>query len=105
MAPLPSVPSSITDPNGLVFNPNGTPAFTITRSGWTYLNAAGSPEDKPDGDTYGPGGTTINLGALIRTLTPTPASPSSYFPIGDGTTVTLTTAGNIYAQINDTYYP
>lgn len=98
-----SLSGSLSDPNALVFNPDGTPAITITRSGWTYLNPNGSAFDQPD-NTYGIGGTAFKYGELLGSLTATPAA-SDFFAIGYGRAVTLTSAGHIYAVVNDSYFP
>jgi hypothetical protein len=99
-----SLVSSFNDPNAILVNADGSPEVPVTRPGFGNLNPSGSPLDVPDGNIYGPGGSTINLGAVMGTLTANPTSPSDYFTIGEGTTVVLAAAGHIYAQVNDTAY-
>ena len=83
-------------------HPDGTPAPIVTTPGYSYFNPNGS--FTADGN-YGPAGANAKVGALIGTLTPSPSSPSDWFLIGYSTQVTLVTAGDIYASVNDTYYP
>jgi hypothetical protein len=85
-----------------LINPDGTPVTTVTTPGYSYFNPSGSY--LADGN-YGPAAGNAKIGALIGTLDATPTSPSDWFLIGYSTTVTLSTAGDIYAAVNDTYYP
>lgn len=84
-------------------NPDGTPAAPITSPGYGYCNPSGCDYDAVGG-SYGVGGPGRNLGAVLGTLTAFPAVPGSYFLIGNGVDITLAAAGDIYAQVNDTFY-
>ncbi len=90
--------------SGFTVNPDGTPAAPITSPGYAYCNPSGCDYDAVGG-SYGVGGPGRNLGAVLGSLTATPTGPASYFIIGNGVDVTLTTAGSLFAQVNDTYYP
>lgn len=95
-------------PNGIFpLRPDGVPNVPITLPGYLYFNPGGSLT--ADGD-YGPAGANANFGALIGTLNPAaslaanpaPSQAADWFQIGYARTVTLATAGHIYAAINDT---
>ena len=92
-----SLVGGISDINSLTFNPDGTTAFAIQRGGYTFLNNGPTAFDQYQ-NTYGLGGSSVPLGALMGSLV---AQPGSYFAIGSVGTVTLSQAGHIYAQIND----
>jgi hypothetical protein len=87
--------------SGFTMRPDGIPDSPVTAPGYGYFNPNGSYT--ADG-SFGPGGTTAKIGALMGSLTATPTT-ADWFLIGYGTTITLASAGNIYAQVNDTYYP
>lgn len=82
-------------------SPDGTPAAPVSAAGYAYFNPVGSYI--ADGN-YGAAGSNARIGALIGTLTATPASASDWFLIGYAKTITLTNAGHIYASVNDTYH-
>jgi len=94
----------------LQFNPDGT----LTQPGqgqYAWYPPSGSAS--ADG-VFGAGGTQIFLGALMGSFAPRapignlpPAVPppdGTYFFVGFSKTVTLASAGHLYAQINDTFY-
>ena len=85
-------------------DPAGKPTSLVTYPGYGYFNPNGAPNDVQNPNVYGPGGSSINLGALMGTLVANPASPSDWFLIGTGTSIVLTSAATIYAAVNDTYY-
>lgn len=93
---------------GFVIRPDGVPNAPITFAGYSYFNPSGS---YTVGGDYGPAGTNAKIGALIGTLNPsaslfsnpTAAHAADWFLIGYNKTLTLATAGNIYAAVNDTY--
>jgi hypothetical protein len=81
--------------------PDGLPETTVTAPGYGAFNPNGS--FTADG-SFGAAGLNAKVGALIGTLSATPASPADWFLIGFSTTVTLTAAGHIYASVNDTFH-
>ena len=82
---------------------DGTPAPAVTNPGYiAQFNPNGS--FTADGN-FGPAGNVAKIGALAGTFNPAPATPSDFFLIGFGTTVTLASAGHIYALVNDTFSP
>ena len=95
-----------------LMKPDGTPASPVTCSGSTYnmFNPNGSftADDK-----WGPGGNEAKIGALIGTFNASASSApvlsnmasADWFLVGYSTTVTLASAGHIYALVNDTYFP
>ena len=87
-------------PYALLFNPDGTLETPTAIDGYAGFNTAPSAMNPGDGH-YGVGGAGQFLGALIGTLAAAPGSGTDYFAIGKGATVTLTSAGHIYAQVND----
>ena len=89
--------------SGFTMRPDGTPDSPITEPGYIYFNPSGSPFDAAQNGNTGPGGTTRNLGTLLGSFTETPGL-SDYFQIGYSKQVVLSSAGNIYALVNDTYY-
>lgn len=98
-----------TNPNFDLY-PDGVPVTGVTYSGYSYFNPDGS--DIADGNN-GPGGSGINVGAIMGTLSsspnlaiqPAPVTHSEWFQIGYETMVTLTTTQHIFAMVNDTFYP
>ena len=88
------------DPYALLFNPDGTLETPTAISGYTGFNMAPSAINPGDGQ-YGVGGAGQFLGGLIGTLAAGPGAGAGYFTIGKGATITLTSAGHIYAQVND----
>lgn len=64
-------------------------------------------------DKYGRAGLNARIGALIGTLNagafmgndPSAAQASDWFLIDNAMTLTLATAGHIYASVNDTFFP
>jgi hypothetical protein len=84
-----------------LIDPDGTPAAPVTTPGYGYFNPSGSY--LADGD-YGAAGANAKIGALIGSLSATPSSPADWFLIGDSDVVTLSTAGHIYASVNDTFH-
>jgi hypothetical protein len=89
--------------SGFTLTADGVPFTPVTYPQYNYCNPVGCSFDILS-QSFGPGGPGINLGAVMGTLTPTPISPSDWFLIGLGTNITLASAGNIYAQVNDTFY-
>jgi PEP-CTERM motif len=83
--------------------PNGVPVVPVTSPGYAYCNPAGCDFDIFSA-AYGPGGAGRNLGALLGTRFASPTGPADFFLIGNGTTITLASAGNLYAVVNDTFY-
>lgn len=81
--------------------PDGTPSIPVTAPGYSYFNPTGSYI--ADG-VYGAAGTNAKIGALIGTLSATPNQASDWFLIGYSKTIHLSTAGHIYASVNDTYH-
>jgi hypothetical protein len=87
--------------SGFTMRPDGTPDTPITIPGYEYFNPSGSYTANGE---FGLGGATIKIGALMGTLAAAPTA-SDFFLIGYGTTVSLASAGHIYAQVNDNFYP
>lgn len=94
-----------------LIRPDGTPAATVT---CPPIAALFNPNGSYTADgQYGRAGTHARIGALIGTLNPlawggtdpTPAQADDWFLIGDVLTLTLASAGHIYAAVNDTFYP
>jgi hypothetical protein len=94
-----------------VMRPDGVPNTSVTcgNYGATF---------NPDGSyvangAFGPSGSNAKIGALIGTLNPnaytglnpTGAQASDWFLIGYSAVVTLSSAGHIYASVNDLVYP
>lgn len=92
---------SLTGSTDFLMNPDGTPVSGVTHPNYLYFNPTGSVI--ADG-VYGAAGSTVNIGALIGTFSATPSSPSDWFLIGYSKVVTLLSAGNIYASVNDTWH-
>lgn len=92
--------------NGFDMRPDGVPDSEVTAPGYGYFNPAGT--DLADG-IFGAGGAGIKIGALMGSFIPVaplgnnPAPLSTYFFIGFSKQV-VHTGGNIYAQVNDTFY-
>ena len=92
--------------NGFDIRPDGVPNSAVTAPGYAYFNPSGT--DFADG-IYGVGGPGIKIGALMGSFTPVlpqgdNAAPlSNYFFIGFSTNV-VHAGGNLYAQVNDTFY-
>lgn len=86
----------------MTLKPDGVPLTAVTAPAYLYFNPNGSFQ--ADG-VFGPGGSGIKIGALMGSLVAAPAGPSDFFSIGFGTTVTLAAPGQIFAQVNDTFYP
>jgi hypothetical protein len=93
-----------------VMRPDGIPNSTVTCSNY---GATFNPNGSFIADsTFARAGTNAKIGALIGTLNasaftglnPTVAQASDWFLIGFSATVTLNTAGHIYASVNDTAY-
>ena len=88
-------------------DPNGKPAPAVTNLGGgppsyaVQFNTTGSFTADVN---FGPTGNVAKFGALAGTFSPAPTMPSQFFLIGTGTTVTLSSPGNIYALVNDTFY-
>lgn len=83
--------------------PDGVPVSPVLIPGYSYFNPNGSPFDIPGGNATGPGGATLNLGAVIGSLVAAPTT-GDFFLIGNGANISLGTAGHIYALVNDTFY-
>ena len=81
--------------------PDGRPETTVTEPGYAYFNPNGADNDF---GTRGPAGAGVNLGALIGTFSATPSGAASFFLLGSSRTLTLASAQNIFALVNDTYY-
>lgn len=90
--------------SAFTLHPDGTPVTSVTYPGYSYCNPSGCDYDT-FGASYGPGGVGRNLGAVLGSLTSSPSGPADYFLIGNSTNVVLASAGNIYAEVNDTFYP
>lgn len=88
--------------SGFTIRPDGIPDTPVTTPTYGYFNPSGS--FIADG-IFGPGGNVAKIGALMGSFLAAPASPSDYFLIGYGTTITLTGPTTLYAQVNDTFYP
>lgn len=93
-----------------LIRPDGQPDAAIT---CPPLVADFTPNGSYTADgLLGRAGLNARIGALIGTLNagafmgtdPTPAQAQDWFLIGDLLTLTLATAGHIYASVNDTYY-
>ncbi|WP_457353579.1 hypothetical protein [Roseateles sp. P5_D6] len=93
-----------------LIRPDGSPAATIT---CPPLVASFNPNGSYTADDhYGRAGLNARIGALIGTLNagaflgtdPSAAQADDWFLIGDMLTLTLATAGHIYASVNDTFY-
>lgn len=83
--------------NTFPIKPDGMPGpGGVTLSGYEHFNPNGSYLVDT---TYGPGGAAVKIGALMGKV-----DSGAWFPIGYSTTVVLSTPGNLYAQVNDTYY-
>lgn len=100
---------SLVGDGSMPIRPDGTPDIVNNNPAWTsfYPNGTFSFAGQ-----YGAAGTGAKIGALIGTLNPlasplqslsTPVANPDWFLIGYGTTITLASAGSIYAGINDTY--
>jgi hypothetical protein len=87
--------------SGFTMRPDGIPDSPVTIAGYDYFNPNGSYTAN---GAFGLGGATIKIGALMGTLVAAPAA-SDFFLIGYGTTISLASAGHIYAQVNDNFYP
>lgn len=87
--------------SGFTVRPDGVPDSPITAPGYSYFNPSGSPI--ADGN-YGPGGSSINIGALIGTFSTSPSSPADYFLVGYSKTFTISSSQSLYALVNETYY-
>ena len=90
-------------------NPDGLPAPIVTEPGYSLPT---DPNNfNPNGRfevnaiTFGPAGSNAKIGALAGTLTATPTSSADFFLIGTSKTLTLASPGNIYALVNDVFYP
>lgn len=88
--------------SGFTMRPDGVPNSTVTTPGYGYFNPNGSYQ--ADGN-FGPGGSSIKIGALMGTLTATPTGPADYFLIGFSKVITFAGPTSLFAQVNDTYYP
>lgn len=75
----------------------------VTYPGYEYFNPDGSSQDNQNVSPYGPGGSTINLGALMGKIV-NPNSPGAWFLVGQGTSFVLTELSSIFLLVNDTYY-
>lgn len=84
---------------GFIIRPDGVPDSPITFPGYEYFNPGGSNNDF---GAFGPA-TSFNLGALVGTLSATPAS-GDFFLIGTGYNLTLAGTSTVYALVNDTFY-
>ena len=84
-----------------MMNPDGTLNQPVTYPNYDYFNPDGS--FTADGN-YGAAGTNAMIGALIGTLSVTPATYDDWFLIGYETLVTLDVDGHIWASVNDTYH-
>lgn len=85
-----------------IIDADGQPVGAVTTPGYSYFNPNGSFTAY---GAFGPGGSVGRIGSLLGTLSASPSGPGDYFLIGKATTVTLTSASSIYAQVNDTLYP
>ncbi len=83
--------------------PDGVPVTPVLFPGYGYFNPNGATLDALSGNATGPGGSAFNLGALIGSFVTAP-NTSDYFLIGNGSNVSLSSAGHIYALVNDTFY-
>ena len=75
----------------------------VSSPGYGYCNPNGYDFDVFSSD-YGNAGTGIYLGALAGSLTATP-DVGDWFLIGYSKTITLASPGQIYAAVNDAFYP
>ena len=82
-------------------NPDGTPFAPVTTPGYGYFNPSGSYT--ADGN-FGAAGANAKIGALIGSFSAAPASSADWFLIGGSDTLTLASAGHIYASVNDTFH-
>jgi hypothetical protein len=93
--------------SGFDLNADGVPTSPVTFSGYLDFNPSG--KTTADGNP-GPGGTGINIGALMGSLISVSplgdfhAPQSNYFLLGQSSHLSLASQGHIYAQVNDTYY-
>jgi hypothetical protein len=94
----------LTPDGGFIMNPDGTPNQPVTAAGYGYFNPNGSTVDNYQPGVFGAAGSTVNLGALIGSFSAAPSTPSDWFLIGYSKTVTLASAGHIYASVNDTFH-
>lgn len=81
--------------------PDGRPALAVTNPQYLNFNFDGSFDDN---GVFGVAGSRVRLGALIGTLSATPAGPDDWFLIGNQASIALADSGHIYASVNDTYY-
>lgn len=93
-----------------VMRPDGQPDTTVS---CPPLVADFNPDGSYTADGFeGRAGQNARIGALIGTLNanaytgndPSAAQADDWFLIGQAMTLTLATAGHIYASVNDTYY-
>lgn len=93
--------------SGFDLDANGVPASLITDPNYSYFNPNGSYV--ADGNN-GPGGPLIKFGALmgsfvaIGPLGNFAAFQPDFFNLGTSSTLVLSNAAHLYAQVNDTYY-
>jgi hypothetical protein len=90
--------------SGFIMDANGKPTVAVTTAGYGYFNSNGATYDYLQPGVYGAAGSTVNLGALIGSFSAAPTKSTDWFLIGASKTVTLATAGHIYASVNDTYH-
>ncbi len=84
--------------SGFDINPDGTPTSTVTMPNYSYFNPNGS--FTADGN-FGAGGATVKIGALMGAFT----AGGPFFQIGYTDNLTLLAGSEIFAQLNDTFYP
>ena len=87
--------------NSFLINADGSLHAPVTTPGYDYFNPNGSYT--ADGN-FGAAGANAKIGALIGSFSASPATASDWFLIGNSDTITLGSAGHIYASVNDTFH-